>query len=314
VALFRAFSPADQEVALELLTVMTAPMGSSAHRRELHDELLAYFNAAPSLPAPVMTASPELLEIEAPQSLALETFTHPWLEPLEQCYSLDPVVLHAQLEGDYNLIFQAITVWERQRARGNGRLYGITDVGQLAPGTRLLDGHVHVLRPERPIELVVLGDLHGCYACLKVAPQSNFIGERSGTAGSANHRTSSWCARHLSRSRPVRFDGVLRVALSSWSRCPITSSCGNHELPGAGRRQIIPPESCRGGARDRGPRASRRIRPTVTCSSMPTSLLFDRVVRVAGSRDNTLAGPTATYPASMMPSSLRDDGRPVNRP
>jgi hypothetical protein len=49
-------------------------------------------------------------------------------------------------------------------------------VHDLALGTRLLDGHVHVLRPDHPTELIVLGDLHGCYGCLKAALlQSDFI-------------------------------------------------------------------------------------------------------------------------------------------
>ena len=32
------------------------------------------------------------------------------------------------------------------------------------------------MRPDQPTELIVLGDLHGCYACLKAALlQSEFI-------------------------------------------------------------------------------------------------------------------------------------------
>src|SRR5204863_483448 len=62
------------------------------------------------------------------------------------------------------------------RQPGAFRLAGITDISQLPAGARFLDGFVHVIRPDAPVELVVLGDLHGCYSCLKAALlQSGFI-------------------------------------------------------------------------------------------------------------------------------------------
>ncbi|HEY0255179.1 MAG TPA: hypothetical protein VGC41_26810, partial [Kofleriaceae bacterium] len=177
VALFHGFTPADQRVALDLLDAVAQTDGTIApEERELHDELRGYFHAESVLvAAPPQTPPPDLLRIEPPRTLPLQTYSHPLLDSLEQPYATDPAHLHAQLASDYNLIFGAITAWEKQRSLGNGRLDGVTHVEQFAPGTQLLDGHVHVLRPARPTELIVLGDLHGCYACLKAALlQSHF--------------------------------------------------------------------------------------------------------------------------------------------
>ena len=298
VALFRAFSPADQAVALELLTVMTQADGTvSPPERELHDELLAYFHAAPTLPALAATAPAELLQITAPQMIALEQFTHHWLDSLEQRYSPDPATLHTQLEGDYHLIFQAISVWERQRARGNGRLLGITDVGQLPSGTRLLDGHVHVVRPDRPTELVVLGDLHGCYACLKAALlQSDFIDRAlRHQQDPSNHPDVKLVllGDYIDRGR-FSFEGVVRAALQLLVSLPdhVVLLRGNHEfLVRAPDGQIVsavtPAEAVPSLAAPLDLLEAYRH----LFEHMPTSFLFDRTLFVHGGipRDDTFA-------------------------
>ena len=299
VALFRGFSPADQRIALELLNAVAHTDGTvSPEERELHDELLAYFHAAPKLPEAAAAEPAEILRIDPPQPLALEVLGHPWLDVLEQRYSADPATLHAQLGGDYNLVFQAITAWERQRARGNGRLVGITDIGQLAPGTQLLDGHVHVLRPDRPTELIVLGDLHGCYACLKAALlQSNFI-ERAlrYQQDPANQPDVKLVllGDFIDRGR-FGFEGVLRTALQLLVSLPdhVVLLRGNHEfLVRHGERIVsaVNPAEAVPALTEVAPieilEAYRHL-----FEHMPTSLLFERTLFVHGGipRDDTLA-------------------------
>ncbi len=298
VALFRNFSPADQQVALELLNVVMHADGTvSPPERELHDELRAYFHASPSLPVPIVAPPADLLSFDAPQPLALETFTHPWLDPLEQRYATDPAILHAQLAGDYNLIFQAITVWERQRARGNGHLLGVSDIGQLTAGTRFLDGHVHVQRPDRPTELVVLGDLHGCYACLKAALlQSDFI-ERAlrHQQDPANHPDIKLVllGDYIDRGR-FSFEGVLRTALQLLVALPdhVVLLRGNHELlmrRGAQIVSAVNPAEAVPALAERAPidllEAYRHL-----FDHMPSSFLFERTLFVHGGipRDETM--------------------------
>jgi len=235
VALFRSFKPADQHVALELFhAVMHTDGEISAQERELHDELLAYFHATPTLPHPAsLEPPPDMLKLEPESTLPLPATSHPWLDAIEQTYSTDPATLHAQVASDYNLVFQAITVWERQRAKGNGRLAGVHEVSHLPPGTQILDGHVYVMRPDRPTELVVLGDLHGCYTCFKAAVlQSGFI-ERAllYQQDPANNPDIKLVllGDYIDRGL-FSFEGVLRGALQLCSADKVARGAGACEL------------------------------------------------------------------------------------
>ena len=58
-----------------------------------------------------------------------------------------------------------------QRAAGQGKLAGKQSVAEFAGQAPFLDGHVYVhpIQPDRVYDITVLGDLHGCYSCLKGA-------------------------------------------------------------------------------------------------------------------------------------------------
>ncbi|MEJ7603955.1 MAG: metallophosphoesterase family protein [Kofleriaceae bacterium] len=301
LTLFRSFAPADQHVALELVNGLVQADGMvSPHERHLHEELLAHFHAAPAIAAAASTlaAPAALLEIDESRPNELKAFSHALLDPLEHPYASDAVERQTQVAGDYQLIFQAITTWERQRARGNGRLVGISDVAQLPVGTRLLDRHVHVLRPDHPTELVVLGDLHGCYTSLKAALlQSDFIARATlYQQDPANHPDIKLVllGDYLDRGR-FSFEGVLRTALQLLVTFPnhVIMLRGNHEFlvrhDGKVVSGVNPAEAVPG------------ITPLVSADlleayrhlfeHMPTSLIFDRTLFVHGGipREDTFA-------------------------
>ncbi len=299
VSVFRSFTPADQSVALELLSAITQADGTIAPReRELHDELLAYFHAAPSIPAPSTETPRDMLRIEAPQQLPLPAVSCPPLDAIEHNYAADPVVAASQFAGDYQLIFQAITNWEQQRSLGNGRLTGVTAIDQLPPGARWLDGHVHVMRPNKPTELIVLGDLHGCYGCLKAAVlQSSFL-ERAAAHRDdpANHPEIKLVllGDYLDRGR-FGFEGVLRGALQLLALFPddVLLLRGNHEyLVRVGEQVLsaVNPAEAVPAITDRAPPgvldAYRHL-----FEHMPTALMFERTLFVHAGvpRDDTMA-------------------------
>ena len=72
---------------------------------------------------------------------------------------------------------QTTEIFNKQRGAGEGRLTGKKNVAELAGMDPFLDGNVYVCRPPGSYyELTVLGDLHGCYSCLKAALlQSDFM-------------------------------------------------------------------------------------------------------------------------------------------
>lgn len=291
VSLFRSFAASDQAVALELVNGLVAADGTvNEHERQLHEELLAYF-VAPAAESSVSITIEQDLVVEAPQPLPLTGTSLPLLDPLERPFSADSST-------DYDLVFQAITAWERQRARGNGLLTGVTDVMQLPPGTRLLDDYVHVLRPDTLTEVVVLGDLHGCYACLKAALlQSDFVARVERWQADPRNNPNIvlvMLGDYLDRGR-FGFDGVLRAALKLLATYPnhVVLLRGNHEFFVRHEGRIVSavtPAEALPAIQDLASQdmleAYRHL-----FDRMPTSFLFDRTLFVHGGipRDRTLA-------------------------
>ena len=240
LTLFRGLSWNDQATALELIHALVQADGSfTVAEVALYQELQALFATLSSSPA--ITVPPVRREkvaapivINPPGWKDLGAVSHPLLDPLEQTLSPHPVERKAQVEWDYHLVQQAMLAWYRQRQTGTGRLNGLRDLGQLPPGARFLDGFVQVMRPSAPVELIVLGDLHGCYSCLKAAIlQSNFI-ERAWAhqwdPGRYPDVKLVFLGDYIDRGR-FSFDGVMRAALQLFVAMPdqVVLLRGNHE-------------------------------------------------------------------------------------
>ncbi|MGH7285358.1 MAG: metallophosphoesterase, partial [Polyangiaceae bacterium] len=118
------------------------------------------------------------VRVESPRVTKSNGATHPFFSPTELPYSENPAEVERQVAGDLALLQKARAVLEDQRARGDGMLAGKKNMSELDGGPEFLDGHVYVVpkNPERMYELLVLGDLHGCYSVLKAAVmQSRFF-------------------------------------------------------------------------------------------------------------------------------------------
>ena len=288
----------DQATALELVTSLIHASGAvSALEHELHQELMATFIApAAQPPRPVSAGAPAVIAPALWRELV--GVSHPLLDPVEQTFSPHPIERQAQIEWDYKLLQQAMLAWQRLRATGKARLSGITDIEQLPVGSAFLDDFVHVLRPARPLELVVLGDLHGCYSCLKAAlMQSNFIERAWAHQWDPNTYPEVklvLLGDYIDRGR-FSFDGVLRAVLHLFVAMPehVIVLRGNHEwfrwfdnrissgvYPAEGIASIAPYVSVD------MLEAYRQL-----FESMPTSLLCERTMYVHAGipRDDTMA-------------------------
>jgi uncharacterized tellurite resistance protein B-like protein len=173
--------------------------------------------------------------IAQPTELAASTENHPFFSHFEHHYSAEPSLIRKQMEADLKLLDQAQAKWTADRERGKGRLSGKQAVSELN-GDEFLDGHVHAVPPQdnRDFELIVLGDLHGCYSCLKAAVlQSDFMDKiqrhRADPENNPDVRLVL-LGDYIDRGR-FSYNGVLRTALKLLLTVPdrVYVLRGNHE-------------------------------------------------------------------------------------
>jgi hypothetical protein len=237
--------------------------------------------------------------VERASSLAVRLDDHPFLRALERDWSRDPDRFAEEAESDLRLIRSFMARLDEKRAAGNGRLAGKKEVGEFAPGDSFLDGHVHVYRaPENTdVELLVVGDLHGCYSCLKAALlQTDFF-----TKVEAHHLDPVknpamklvLLGDYIDRGR-FSFNGVLRAAIRLALVAPddVYVLRGNHEYYIEHNGKVLAPV--------RPAEAMQGIQDIATqevfasymrlFEALPTSLLFERTMFVHAGipRDATL--------------------------
>ncbi len=300
VTVFRGLDPASQTRALEIVQALIHADGV-VHEAErvLYEELSAYYVTPASAAPTAAAAGAPAMFVRPPDDLPLSAGSHPLLDPLEQAYSPHPVERQAQLAWDVSQIDRTLLTWRRLRERGAGRLAGVPQVGQLPRGARFLDGYVHVAMPTAPLELIVLGDLHGCYSCLKAALlQSRFV-ERA-WAHQWDPATYPdvrlvMLGDYIDRGR-FSFDGVMRAALQLQIALPdqVYLLRGNHEYlvrhPDGEIRAGVSPAEALASIK---PHAAPAVLEAYLAlfEQMPTALLVDRTLFVHGGipRDDTLA-------------------------
>jgi hypothetical protein len=313
VSLFRGIAPTDQAMVLELVQgLMHADGLVSQPEAKLYDELCTHFTGPAPQKAQANTATdmkppPQVVSAQAqarpltilpPVLMELTAVSHPILDPLEQTYSPHPVERKAQIDLDYQLVHQAMAVWDRHRAVGNGRLAGVTDIARFQPGTRFLDGHVHVMRPAGGVELVVLGDLHGCYGCFKAALlQTDFINRawaHQWDPGRYPDVKLVLLGDFIDRGR-FSFDGVLRAVLRLLVSLPdqVIVLRGNHEHFRVHEGQmysVVYPAEALASIQSHVP-FEMLDAYRVLFEQMPTSCLVDRTMFVHGGvpREDTFA-------------------------
>jgi hypothetical protein len=96
---------------------------------------------------------------------------HPFFQRFEHHYAGDADRIKPQIQADLDLLHRFSEQLTAHRAAGAGRLTGKQNVQEFAGQAPFLDGHVYVhpIKPDQVYDITVLGDLHGCYSCLKSA-------------------------------------------------------------------------------------------------------------------------------------------------
>jgi len=237
--LFRAFDSKSQWTLLFIVNRLLEADGI-VHKNEaiFRDELVELLrDDLPSEPPPppaVAASGPPPVTIEAPRRAVATLTEHPFLQLNEEHYKRDPERLREQLIRDHAIMAQAVEAWDAQRAVGRGRLQGLTRVDQIV-GPPFLDDFVYAL-PDDGVdrELIVVGDLHGCYSCLKGALlQSDFfrkvVAHRENPAENPEPKLV-FLGDYVDRGR-FSYDGILRTVLQLFVSMPenVIVLRGNHE-------------------------------------------------------------------------------------
>ncbi len=176
------------------------------------------------------------VDVAAPSQLQTHPEDNPFFAQFEKHYSSDPAALQTQVESDRQLMDRVMAIWEQQRVLGRGKLKNKQKVSEFTPGSDFLDGHTYLMTPEdeKEYELIVVGDLHGCYSCLKaVLTQTDFFAK---VAAYERNPESVVCPKlvllgdYIDRGM-FSYQGVLRSVLQLFAKAPdhVVMLRGNHE-------------------------------------------------------------------------------------
>lgn len=295
--IFQSFDRAGQEQLMEAIDQLIMADGQ-AHPAEVkfRGELSALLEAELSVELLDEADKPNV-SVHPPASLPPATVAHPFFDQFEHHYSRDPDRIMRQLAADREVVQRATQLFREQGARGAGKLAGKQSVAELT-GAAFQDGHVIVCptEPGRSYELTVLGDLHGCYSCLKAAIlQSRFFERLAAFRADPKHAPEPklvLLGDYIDRGI-FSLNGVLRGVLLLYLTAPehVVVLRGNHEyfveFNGAVYGGVKPSE------------AIDTLKPHVPMEVfrdymelfdvMPSMLLFDRTLFVHGGlpRDHT---------------------------
>ena len=299
--LFRKFNPENQTKLIRMADELASADGevhpSEARFREELAALLA--TQEPERESMVDLRRPSEFILEPPATLVPRVSNYAFFGAFERNFSRDKATFDQQIRGDLALIEKTIAKWQEMRAAGDNKLGEVTNVADVPAGASFLDRFVHVLQPEpgREFELLVLGDMHGCYSCLKAALlQADFFAKVD-----AHHLDPEknpamkviFIGDYIDRGKRS-YEGILRTLMQLFLTVPdhVYILRGNHEyyleLNGRIFGGVKPAEAIQGLtgiAGDEVFAAYKRL-----FDAMPNFLLFDRTMFVHAGipRDETL--------------------------
>lgn len=236
--IFQSFERENQHELLSTIDELIYADGS-AHPAEhkFRKELEALLENV----APLSAEDIEILKdanrvaIAGPRKVPPRLEDHPFFSGFEQHYSADPDRIRQQAQADLDLMKRFMMRLDQQRMHGTGKLAGKKTVAELIGEKPFLDGHVYVhpAVPDRVYELTVLGDLHGCYSCLKGALlQADFFAKLEAWKLDKTRPEPKLIllGDYIDRGR-FSYNGVLRAVMQLYLAAPehVFPLRGNHE-------------------------------------------------------------------------------------
>jgi uncharacterized tellurite resistance protein B-like protein len=173
---YEIFQTFDRDNQTELLSTIDELIYADGSVHPSEQKFRNEIEALLDNPTPIEDSDIEVIQnnrvaIEDPGTNKTRLDDHPFFSAFEHHYSADPTRIKGQIDADLDLMTRFTAQLTAQRAKGNGKLAGKQSVGEFVNEKPFLDGHVYVhpARPGAVYDITVLGDLHGCYSCLKGA-------------------------------------------------------------------------------------------------------------------------------------------------
>ncbi|HEX2881997.1 MAG TPA: metallophosphoesterase family protein [Polyangiaceae bacterium] len=223
--------------------------------------------------------------IEPAETLVPREDDHPFFSRSERAFPRDPHRFAKAAEKDIALVRKVLATLEEQRAGGAGKLTGVKSFVDFSGQAPFLDGHVYVVPPDprREYELIVLGDLHGCYSCLKAAlMQTDFLGKVQAHANDPENTPDTrlvLLGDYIDRGR-FSYDGILRTVMRLFVTVPnaVHILRGNHEYYIEHQERILAPvRPAEGMMNLEGVAGDAFFKEYMLLfEALPTSLAFDR--------------------------------------
>jgi uncharacterized tellurite resistance protein B-like protein len=233
--IFRSFDAANQHALLETIDELIYADGT-AHPAEtkFRTELQGLLETEVPLTREDLEEVSSV-DILAPASVAPAADDHPFFLAFEHHYSADPQRIRTQAAADRDLMDRFVQKLSELRAVAAGKLVGKQRVAEFAGSAPFLDGHVfvHPAKPGHCYEIIVLGDLHGCYSCLKAALlQADFFAKLEAWKldGRRPEPKLVLLGDYIDRGR-FSYNGVLRTVMQLFLAAPehVFPLRGNHE-------------------------------------------------------------------------------------
>ncbi|MFT3693512.1 MAG: metallophosphoesterase family protein [Kofleriaceae bacterium] len=171
--IFQTFDRDNQNELLSTIDELIYADGSvHPSEQKFRNEIEALLdNSTPIAEADIEIVQGSKVAITEPSAVSTHLEDHPFFAQFEHHYSADPSRIKHQIDADLDLMKRFTAQLTAQRKVGNGKLVGKQSVVDFSGEKPFLDGHVfvHPARPNAIYDITVLGDLHGCYSCLKGA-------------------------------------------------------------------------------------------------------------------------------------------------
>lgn len=236
--IFRSFEEDNRAALMEVIDEFIMADGVEHPAEvEFRNELADLLHLEIMLDMDDLEVIPSTLEVTSEIARKIAQTNHPFLRNLEVHYSGDDDERSAQAAEEMQLIEDTIARMDELREVGNGKLSGVKSFQDLMnEDDFFLDGHVFVIPPKagQEYDITVLGDLHGCYSCLKGAlMQADFFNKVEAYREDPESNAMPiviLLGDYIDRGK-FSFAGILRAVMHLFLKYPghVFPLRGNHE-------------------------------------------------------------------------------------